>query len=284
MPAANSEPLHDGYGWRTSISDAGDDYIRIRGYDVEELMECSDFGSVAYLLLTGELPSPSAARVVNALLIAASDHGIAPSSTVARYLAASGVPIQVSIAAGILTFGDIHGGAGQELARLLQDGVTAARSQGVDLLVHAESIVASERAASRRIPGFGHPQHPAGDPRAPVLFALAERHGVAGDHIALLRAIGTVFSSRLGREIAINLDGAMAAVMSDLGIDWRLARALIAVPRGMGLAAHANEESIREPGWRHVPLSVVTYDGPEHRLLTGGEVDEAERARCAENG
>lgn len=259
------DPPHDGYGWRTAISDVGDDYIRLRGYAIEELMRERDLASVSFLLITGELPTDGQARVLNALMVAATDHGISPSSTVSRYLAACGVPIQVAIAAGVLTFGDVHGGAGQALARLLQDAVQDAKASGSTLAAVAESVVKQEADGGRRIPGFGHPQHPMGDPRASVLFDLASETGVEGDHIRLIHEMERAIAARTRRNIAVNLDGAMAAALSDLGVSWRLARAFIAVPRGIGLAAHADEEAVREPGWRHVPLSVVQYDGPPAR-------------------
>jgi citrate synthase/citryl-CoA lyase len=60
----------------------------------------------------------------------------------------------------------------------------------------------------------------------------------------------------------MNIDGALGCLASDLGIDWRLARALIITPRAVGLAAHAFEEQTREPGWRQITLDQVEYDGP----------------------
>jgi citrate synthase len=54
----------------------------------------------------------------------------------------------------------------------------------------------------------------------------------------------------------------VASLLLDLGLSWRLARALMFIPRTAGLAAHVVEEWEREPGWRHVRGDDVYYDGP----------------------
>ena len=59
----------------------------------------------------------------------------------------------------------------------------------------------------------------------------------------------------------------MGALGLDMGLDWRLLRALAFVPRSAGLSVHALEEMTREAGWRHVPDEEITYDGPPRRRL-----------------
>jgi citrate synthase/citryl-CoA lyase len=61
----------------------------------------------------------------------------------------------------------------------------------------------------------------------------------------------------------MNIDGAIAAIVSDLGFDWRIGRVFIAAPRAAGLAAHAVEEATRERGWRKIASPEdIDYDGP----------------------
>ncbi len=121
--------------------------------------------------------------------------------------------------------------------------------------------------ANKRIDGFGHPQHPQGDPRTKVLFALADEYGCSADHIAMTRAMERALEARARRPIPANIDSAIGAIASDLGLDWRLARALLVIPRTAGLFAHAHEEMTREPGWRQVPMDDIEYDGPPSRTL-----------------
>jgi citrate synthase/citryl-CoA lyase len=239
----------------------------IRGYDLNELIGRVSFSEVLYLIQRGELASKGQARMIDALLVSVADHGIAPSSTVTRFLSASGVPVQVAVAGGLMTFGDIHGGAGESCARVLQESVAHAREQGQSLRDCADVLVAEYRAQRKALDGFGHPQHPSGDPRVARLFEVAEETGVAGDHVALQRELEGALQRATNRRIPINIDGAMASIISDLGFDYRYARPFMITARAVGLSAHALEEIDREGGWRQIPLSEVTYDGSPLRPL-----------------
>ncbi|MGY6271361.1 citryl-CoA lyase [Achromobacter denitrificans] len=251
--------------WKTSIAEATDEGMIIRGYDVlEDLVGKIDFGALVYLLYKGELPQGNESKMINALFICSAEHGISPSSTVTRFVQAAGVPIQCAIAAGAMMFGDVHGGAGQEFSRLIQQLVADSAGKDFDQVAH--QFV----RAHKRIDGYGHPQHPSGDPRGKVLFDLAQRYGLAGEHIRMARAIERALVEKTGRPLLANIDAAIGAIISDMGFDWRVARAFIVVPRTAGLFAHAAEEQVREPGWRQITLDQIEYDGPARRTHTGG--------------
>ena len=248
--------------WRTSIAEATPDGVSVRGYDVvSQLIGKIDFGEMVYLLLKGELPKGNESKMINALFVSCAEHGISPSSTVSRFIQAAGVPIQVGVAAGVMMFGDIHGGAGQEFCRNVQELVQLARERGVEPDAVAEEFVRNHK----RLDGFGHPQHPAGDPRAPALFRLAREYGIAGEHVAMAEALERALEKRARRRIGANIDAALGAIAADMGFDWRVARAFIVIPRTAGLFAHCLEEMKREPGWRQITLDKIEYDGPARR-------------------
>jgi citrate synthase len=54
--------------------------VAVRGYDIAELMGRVSFGAAVYLILTGELPSPAVARLMDAILVSSIDHGATPPS------------------------------------------------------------------------------------------------------------------------------------------------------------------------------------------------------------
>ncbi len=252
--------------WRTGISYPTDRGVVIRGYPIEDLMEHLDFAGMLFVLFQGRRPTPEESKLVNAVLISVADHSIVATSAVTRIVAASGVPIQACVAAGITTIGDIHGGAGQEFARELAEWVSEAKREGLSLEDKARMVVAARAAAGQRIDGYGHPLHREGDVRVDVLNRLADRLGLAGPHLRLARAVEAEIARRTGKRISLNIDGAIAAIVMDLGFDWRLVRAFIFVPRTAGLAAHANEEATRERGWRKIASAdEVLYDGPALR-------------------
>src|SRR5206468_3519796 len=72
------------------------------------------FTDVIFLLHHDRLPSPGERRLMDAILVGVADHGAGAPSCAAARLAASGnrQSPAAAIAAGVLTIGDEHGGAG----------------------------------------------------------------------------------------------------------------------------------------------------------------------------
>ena len=241
-----SEPF-----WRTSLSAVEPNKILIRGYRVQDLMERCSFGDVIYLTFKGELPRGNEGRMIEMIAVSSTDHSfLAPSIDATRFVASGGVPLQASVAAGIISLGDHHGGAIEQCAKLLQESVTTSRL--------AQDIVNDFRKRRQRVPGFGHPWHDR-DPRTVTLFAKAKEWKLAGPHLRLTEAI----AAELGRPA--NIDGTISGIISDMGISWQYGRAFFIIPRVVGLAAHAVEESTRERPFRAIDIKDVAYDGPPER-------------------
>ena len=254
--------------WSTDIAEVRDDDVVIRGQLLTDMIGQRSFGELAYLIVGGRMPTKGQAHVLEAIMVSVMEHGISPTTTVTRMMASYGNPIQVGVASGLLTVGDHHGGAGEQIAGWLREAVASIESTGSDraeqIRAKARSFVAERRAAREPIEGFGHPHHDV-DPRAPLLLNIAREHGVYGDHCLLLESIEAELEAAVGRRIAINIDGISAALLSDLDLDPRLARPILMAPRTLSLAAHFIEELDQGQKWRHVPGSQVTYTGaPAH--------------------
>ena len=106
----------------------------------------------------------------------------------------------------------------------------------------AAGLVAAARDDGRLVPGLGHPVHKIEDPRTPVLFDLARRHGTFGDHLALFAAIGRVHPAILGRTLPMNGAGTCGAVLADLGLPVPVMRGVALLARCAGLLGHLAEE------------------------------------------
>ena len=246
--------------WRTAIVDAGPDYIRVRGYDVLELMKQATFTDLIFLLHYERLPSPGERRLLDAILIGSADHGAGAPSCAAARLAASGnrQSASAAIAAGILTIGDEHGGAGSACMEMLEAGLAGARRDGQPLATVAGRMVDEARAAKKRLPGFGHRVHSAIDPRVSVLFGLAQDAGLSGDGIRFARALEAAVAEKI-KPIPLNIDGALAAILVDLGFPPMVGKLMFIVGRVAGLSAEVLEEYTREKPMRiKIP---VAYDG-----------------------
>lgn len=252
--------------WTTSIIDTEPGSIRFRGYPVQELIGNLSFPAMILLMATGELPDPRAAALVEATMIGMIDHGPhAPSIATARMAATCGVPMNGIIASAVGLAGDIHGGVGQELMAILYRIAAAA-----DPAAEAASSVSQARAGGKYVPGFGHRWHKDSDPRVPRLLALVETavaDGViAGRHLAAARLLeGAIAAGR--RKIPMNIDGAEAVVLCELGLDPELGRGFFVLARAAGCMVHAWEE-IRQGGRLKGPMAKSirpTYAGPAPR-------------------
>jgi citrate synthase len=222
---------------------------------------------VVYLLLKGELPSEGHGKMIDAILTACIDHGVTPPSSIAsRIVASGGVPLPTAVAAGVLSIGDAHGGAIEKGAKFLQDGIVRMKNERKSIAEMGKILVKEARENHKRILGFGHRVHTA-DPRTKRLFTLADELKISGDHIALSKIIETELESSAGRKLPINVDGAIAAIISDMGFDYRLGKAFFLLGRVAGLTAHVYEEQTREKPMRKMFSVDCEYDGPEEKNL-----------------
>ncbi|MFI5177720.1 MAG: citrate/2-methylcitrate synthase [Vicinamibacterales bacterium] len=69
--------------WATALTFIESNRILVRGYPLDEIMGRLPFAEAVYLLLTGELPTPSIGRLMDAMLVSFIDHGATPPSTLA---------------------------------------------------------------------------------------------------------------------------------------------------------------------------------------------------------
>ncbi len=241
--------------WKTSISRVSPNEILVRGYPIEELTAKLSFGDVVYLLLTGELPRGNEGRLVEAILIVCCEHSLAsPSVDAVRFVASSGVPLQTAVAAGVSSVGDVHGGAIEPCAYLIKSAVERGETP--------RSLLEEVKSNNRRMPGFGHSLHTR-DPRAPLLFQLAEKWNLLGRHAQFIRQIEAATETVLGRALATNVDGAIAALMCDMSIDPALGKAFFIIGRTPGYVAHAYEQMTAERLFKAADWNEITYSGPQ---------------------
>src|SRR3984893_7476153 len=183
MPATHNPTTPQDW-WSTAIIDMKPGMIRYRGYAIEELIGRISFDEMVYLMTRGELPDPAAAKLLEAALVAAVDHGPqAPSIAAARMAITCGVGINNAMASAINMLGDVHGGAGEQCVRVYnavhdRAGEHPPSDRRLGEAVAAE-IKALADAGTRHVPGFGHRFHPR-DPRAPRLLELVDAAAASG--------------------------------------------------------------------------------------------------------
>lgn len=240
---------------RSDICWSDEKSITVLGRDLcQDIIGRLDFGSFAFLLLTERMPSEAEGRLFNAALVSLVEHGITPNAMATR-LTHLGAPesLQSAVAAGLLGLGSRFVGTIEGAARFVTEGVGRLTADGDDpdavedvaVRAEAERIVADIRTRGEHIPGIGHPIHKPVDPRAEVLFELAESLEFPTLPIRLVRAVAAAAGEASGRALPVNVTGAIGTVVALLDLDWRIARGLGVISRTVGLVGHLREELAR---------------------------------------
>jgi citrate synthase len=256
--------------WQTALTAVAPNQVLVRGYPLDEMMGRLSFAEAVYLLLMGELPTPSIGKMLNAVLVSTIDHGVTPLSTqITRTVATSGASINACVAAGILGVGPHHGGEVELCMRFIDSGLSMMRS-GRSLKEAAEAL-ADVCVKEREVPpGFGHQFHRR-DPRAARLFQMALELELEGEHVRLIRAVERALEARqseFDKPLPVNVDGAIAAICADLGFAYELGNVVFLISRVAGLIAHAHEERTRQTPMRQIDLRDYEYDGAGERRFT----------------
>ncbi|RUX31677.1 citryl-CoA lyase [Mesorhizobium sp. M7A.F.Ca.US.011.01.1.1] len=233
--------------WQTDIIEMRPGVIRLRGYEIQDLIGRVSFPAVIWLMLRGELPSEDQAELLGIGLAAAVDHGPqAPSIAIARMAATCGVGINSAMASAINVLGDVHGGAGEQALSFYGDiagAIDAGMTLNEAVSARLDRFFAEEKGY---VPGLGHRFHPV-DPRAPRLLELtrefAARGAVNGRFADIAEAIEVDVAQRKRKKIPLNIDGATAVIYGELGFPPPLTRGLFVLSRSVGILAHAWEQS-----------------------------------------
>ena len=169
--------------------------ITVRGRDlVTEIIGKMDFTSYFWFLVTGKEPNAEQTFFANAILCALAEHGLVPSVVAARMtLAAAPEALQGAVAAGLLGCGSVVLGSAEVAGKFYAECVADQRESSDDAGAVAVRNIQRLRQTTKAIPGFGHPQHAGGDPRANLLLDLADEVLAAhGDAVRVRGADGGI--------------------------------------------------------------------------------------------
>ena len=222
--------------------------IAFRGRPIEDLIGNVTFPQMIWLMVRGDLPSRKQSELLEAALVAGVDHGPqAPSIAAARMAATCGVGLNNAMATAVNMLGDVHGGAGEQCAELYYS-IAAKMDDGIALdMAVIEGLDEWRAKFGKYISGFGHRFHKPVDPRAPRLMALVKEAAKEGTVSGRFAEIGEAVRERIGKQrnnrpIAMNIDGATAVILCELGFPSALSRGLFCLSRSVGVLAHAWEQ------------------------------------------
>jgi len=253
--------------WKTAITKVEPNNIMVHGYPINELMGKISYADGLYLMLKGELPDKNFGEMMDTILVSSMDHGVTPPSTLAAITCVStGGNLNQSLACGILSINQHHGGAIQNCQKVLLSAVKLKNEKGLTIEEAAEEVVQEAINNKRRLPGFGHRVH-TNDPRAVKLYESAEELGFYGDYVKMMKAMESAFEKIKGKKLPINVDGAIASILCEMGFDPELGNAFFMIARMPGLLAHIMEERERQKPMRRINPLEYEYDGPGRKKL-----------------
>ena len=248
----------------TAISTSNATTILVRGRDLsQELIGHIGFTDHFWLLLTGNMPTTAQRRVLDATLVAIAEHGLVPSVQASRMtLAAAPEALQGAVAAGILGCGSVVLGSAEAAGHFFA-AIAARMTAGGSADQSAKAVILEYRDAKRAIPGYGHPLHKGFDPRSRRLFDVAAEVGSAAAHVEIAQVVERVLPDVVGKRLALNVSGAIPAVLLDAGYPLGALKGVPLLARTAGLIAHLLEEQTRPIGFvlSHAGAEAISYDG-----------------------
>ena len=178
-----------------------------------------------------------ATEVLRAALVVCADHELNVSTFTVRCVASTGAHLGMVLSGGLAALsGPRHGGESLRLGHLVRKGLREYRQQLRPYLDRCMLTHQGQDNFSPRLPGFGHPLYPHGDPRAAILMQMLnrDRHADLFEFADLAQAMtGEIF----------NIDYALVALEIAHGLPEGSAQILFALGRTAGWIAHAQEQA-----------------------------------------
>lgn len=185
--------------------------------------------------LTGQVPTDLSSRAMDVGLILHADHELNASTFAARVTVATLSDVYSGITSGVGCLkGPLHGGANQEVIKMLHE---------IGVMERVEGYITEKLARHEKIMGFGHRVYKNGDPRAGILRNWSRRMGeAAGDLLwfQMSQKIDDVVQREKG--LFPNVDFYSASVYHTLSIPHDQYTPIFACSRVSGWLAHIMEQ------------------------------------------
>jgi len=187
------------------------------------------FASMIFETLSGIKPTEDQAFLFETILNVSIDHGPdTPSATEVIRKANEGKLITQSVAAGVLQINDYHGGAIEPAMELFY----RIKKKSLD----PKMVVREYLSLDKRIPGFGHRIYSV-DPRSQLLFKLMKEKKMSQEYVELAEEIVKSLKEAKGKDLPVNIDGAIAVILCTFGWEAGVGKAVFLVARTPGLCA-----------------------------------------------
>ena len=253
----------DRFQWVSEVAYKNVHRIVSRGYDTTELVE-KGYGltDVLFIDFQARIPLIEEGQMLNYVMVVMLEDGLTSPANITRIVAGGKTILTQAAGSSILAFGHAYG-AYQAFGKLL-DGILAKQAkEGKPLADVVEAMVKTRL----NDPALGVSDLMLKDPAAKRMVARAEKLGVAGKYVSLIKEVVKAARKLSNEPVDIDLLGATGAVMFDLGFTPEATWGILAVTRAFATGAHYCEEIEREEPVRlgQTLTPKEWYDGPEDR-------------------
>ncbi|NIS71640.1 MAG: hypothetical protein GTO12_22735 [Proteobacteria bacterium] len=282
---------------KSQISYKTEEKTVLRGYNLSDLAEEGySFCDALFVLFQGRIPTEAEEEMLEYEMAEFLEHSMSPSAAAAISTMGGRPQLPAAIAAGIMTFGSVHG-PGAAHGYMLNKYLERARVEGKSPKEMGKILVDEYLDAGRPVMGIGQPQHIHGDPRAMPTHNKQRELKLDGVYLQLQLAIEDAFDKRRKAEgkrtIGVNVVGAGNTALSELGFSPNAAWAIGCICRGFSCACHAIENMKKGRAWmasrgekmvQMLDLSMIVYDGIPDRPVPTQEEREAHAREELEKG
>ena len=273
---------------KTQISYKTEKKTVLRGYNLSDLAEEGyTFCDALFVLFQGRIPTEAEESMLEYEMAEFLEHSMSPSAAAAICAMGGRPQLPAAVAAGIMTFGGVHG-PGAAHGYMMNRYLERAHAEGKSPEEMGKILVDEHLDTGRAVIGMGQPQHIHGDPRAMPTHRKQKELGVGGVYLELQLSIEKHFNERREREgkrpVGVNVVGAGNTALGDLGFSPNAAWAIGCICRGFSCACHAIENMKRGHAWmastrermvQLLDLSMIIYEGiPDRPVPTQEERQE----------
>ncbi len=232
------------------------DEISYRGHAVSELLrDKRTIEEVVWLLWTGKLPSKIEAELARTIIVMVADHSPGVAGAYATILAASaGLYMPQAVAAGVQMIGPRFGGAAGMAAEAFKQAVDH------DFTVEQFEDWAKKTKGWHTFPGIGHKifSRSRPDSRVAELKTFAKKNLKQTAHLDFAVKLEEALLKK-NEKLILNVDGAIGAILMDVGFPLEGVDGFFILSRTIGLIAHYIDQKERGTGLIRLPEELVMY-------------------------
>ena len=245
---------------RSTISDDRGDEPLYDGYPASELIRQGyDIPHVIGLLWDKRLIGRNEAEIIRRILILSADHGPCVSGALTTIIAAcAGIGLAQAVAAGLIMIGPRFGGAVTDAGRYFKYAVEHKLSVD-EFLAHMKTHVGPVPGIGHRVKSLRNP-----DTRVKELVGYVKSLDIPSPHLDFALQVEAVTSAKKDNLI-LNVDGAMAAVLVDIGFPVDSLNGFFVLARTIGLIGHWNDQKRQSSRLIRLFNYVVNYASPGRR-------------------